>query len=359
MPKRTKLPKIDYSGGTAHTKALIQKANPLLTLSQTELSLAELKILDAYLSRINSHEPDKRTDAFKKGELEQYLGITRILKADLDKRLRNLFQVVEIEDKTKKKGFKLVSLFEEADAEQDDDGLWRITLTCTPAAREYVFNLEKIGYFHYMLGEVLNLKSRYSYVMFLYLKRFSNFKTWEIDLLDLKQVLKCDTVATYQEFKEFNKQVLKRAQQEINEKTSLKFSYEPIKRGRSVGAIRFTVETLPKIDVPDVEPRQLSLFEDKSLDFIGGACTPKNSDVCEFSAEQMEQIRAVLAVIPENKLPENVPGNGDLEFRRYHYLAERYAALNAAEARKKAQGETISNRLAYLVGMLKKDAGIE
>ena len=55
MPKRQKLPKIPtYEGmGINPDNAEIQKARPLQSLSETDLTLPEFKILDAYLARIN------------------------------------------------------------------------------------------------------------------------------------------------------------------------------------------------------------------------------------------------------------------------------------------------------------------
>ena len=144
MPKRKTLPKVPhFEGMGAHSEyAEIQKARPLQSLAESELTLPEFKILDAYLARINSHDPDKRTVRLEKGELEKALGVTEIKQDDLEKRLRHLFQIIEVKDERKRKGFKLINLFEEADAEQDEDGLWQITLTCTSSAREYVFNIE-------------------------------------------------------------------------------------------------------------------------------------------------------------------------------------------------------------------------
>ena len=57
---------------------LIQKSNPLLSLSETGLTLAEFKILDAYLGRINSHDPEKRFIRFEKGEIERLLDVSQI-----------------------------------------------------------------------------------------------------------------------------------------------------------------------------------------------------------------------------------------------------------------------------------------
>lgn len=46
---------------------LVQKSNPLQSLSETKMTLAEFKILDAYLSKIDSHNPEKREVVFDKG----------------------------------------------------------------------------------------------------------------------------------------------------------------------------------------------------------------------------------------------------------------------------------------------------
>ena len=162
-----------------------------MSLSQTNMTLPELKILDAYLDRINSHDEEKRTVQFKKGEIESYLGLSRILKSDLEKRLRHLAQVGRIEDDTKPKGFKLIALFEEIDAWQDNKGLWQISLTCTNKAREYIFNLDNIGYFRYRLKNIINLTSRYSYVLYIYLEQNNFRRSWEIDISDLQTMMKC------------------------------------------------------------------------------------------------------------------------------------------------------------------------
>ena len=167
MPRRKRLPKIpDFTGIPSNEcKLVVQKSNPLKTLSETGMSLVEFKILDAYLSRIDSHNPDKRFVRFEKGELEKILGVKRILKDDLDSRLDGLFKTVTIRDKHKDRGFTKIGLFERAEAKQDDEGLWQVDLVCTPSAMEYIFNIEVMGYLPYMLKNIFELTSRYSYVL--------------------------------------------------------------------------------------------------------------------------------------------------------------------------------------------------
>ena len=350
MPKRKKLPKIpDFEGMGVHSEnAEIQKARPLRSLAETELTLSEFKILDAYLARINSHDPDKRTVKLEKGELEKSLGVSEIKKDDLNKRLRHLFQVIEVKDESKKKGFKLINLFEEADAEQDDDGLWQITLTCTPSAREYVFNVDNIGYLRYRLKNVIGLTSRYSYVLFLYLLDNRFRKTWRIPLAELKKLLGC-TADAYKQYYRFNDLVLKKCYKELTEKTNIRFSYQPIKRSRTVSEVEFTVKTimdeLPKVDDPI--PGQLTFMDPDEIpdnDFGGNLSFLAEACHNEFSDAEMQEIIQILITM---QFPKHQFGEW---FARYHYLAEKYARLGVEASRKK-----ITNRFSYFRKIIMQD----
>ena len=307
MQKCKKVPIIpDYEGmGINPNNAEIQKSRPLQSLSKTDLTLPEFKILDAYLARINSHDSNKRTVRLEKGELEKALGVSEIKQDDLERRLRHLFQIIKVKDDRKRKGFKLINLFEEADAEQDDNGLWQITLTCTSSAREYVFNIENLGYLRYRLKNVINLTSRYSYVLFLYLLDNRFRKVWNIDLVELKALLNC-TADRYKQFKFFNAEILKKCQRELCEKTDIRFSYKPIKSGRKVIAISFSVETIvdkisPVVQtLPDI-PLNSSLEDNYEVNYGSELADLLGSAACddEFTPEQIRVIQdLVIRVFP-------------------------------------------------------------
>lgn len=352
MPKRKKLPKIpDYEGmGARSDFAEVQKARPLQSLSETDLTLPEFKILDAYLARINSHDQNKRTVKLEKGELEKALGVTEIKKDDLSKRLRHLFQVIEVKDDKKRKGFKLINLFEEADAEQDEDGLWQITLTCTSSAREYVFNIDNIGYLRYRLKNVVNLTSRYSYVLFLYLLDNRFRKTWHIDLSDLKALLNCNA-ERYNQFKFFNAEILKKCHKELTDKTDVRFDYKPIKRGRSVSAIEFTVETvadelaLSNADRSDQLPGQLTwdeLGEDNEIDYGGELADLLGGAACddEFSPEEIRVIQDLVLQATHTRD----------HLKMCDYLTHKVHLMNYYHSQK-----PIKNRFSYLKNMIEND----
>ena len=195
--------------------------------------------------------------------------------------------VVKIPDNGVKKGFRLVTLFEEAEAEQDDNGLWKVKLECTQKAMKYFFNVESLGYLRYKLRCITSLTSRYTYIMFIYLEHNRFRKSWEVDLDELKSILACDNEEYAKEFKYFNRDVLKKVHKEMHEKTECRYSYEPVKKGRSVVAIRFTLETLPKLAVEDYDPNQYTIEDwqnGKRDDICHGFSTPEFED---FTDEQL------------------------------------------------------------------------
>ncbi|WP_304433297.1 replication initiation protein [Acutalibacter muris] len=350
MPRRKKLPAIpDYKGtGKVPESLLVQKTNPLMSLSETGLTLAEFKILDAYLARINSHDPDKRFIRLEKGEIERLLGVSQIKAGDLEKRIDNLFQTVTIRDKNLNNGFCKIALFERATCYQDDTGLWQVDLGASPSAMEYIFNPERLGYLRYSLRNVIKLTSRYSYVLFLYLEQNRHMHLrWEVALDELRTLLRC-TADTYKAYYRFNELVLSKCCKELNEKTDCKFTYEPIKRGRTVKAIHFTLKTVAdqldgQISLADIAPAQpvdeddkASTYSTELLGFLASACEFEFDD-----AEMRVLLDLILQLFPHSS-------NGGLE--RFNYLRRKYHLLLMYSDKKK-----ISNRFGYLKSLIKAD----
>lgn len=310
-------------GGLKDTN-LVQKSNPLFSLWKSSLTLSEFKILDIYLSRINSREPDYRTVVFEKGELENLFGVTKINQPELEKRLKHLQSTIL--DIGEGKRIDKITLFERSQAVQDECGLWKIKLTASASAMKYIFNIEKIGYFRYQIRNIINLRSLHSYVLFSFFEyslRGNCKGKFKIELEELKKMLGC-TNATYSEYKEFNKQVLKKCQKEISEKTDISFTYSTIKQNRKVAFIVFEVEkpeteivsepTITSVEPPEHEtttavvpavavPRQAKteLLSYNPGSFLHLCCN-------EFNENQMGEIFRLVseADIPITRLGETV-----------------------------------------------------
>lgn len=343
MPKRTTLPQI-----YGDCNFLVQKSNPLQSLSETKMTLAEFKILDAYLSKINSHNPEERCVTFDKGELESLLGVTQIKNKDLSDRIDNLFKVVTIRDPNKPNKFTKIALFSCAECTQDDDGQWTIKLACSPEAMEYIFNIESIGYLRYRLKNIVNLTSRYSYILYLYLESNRFRGAWTIPLDDLKKML-CCTADTYSEYKRFSTMVLKKCQKELSKKTDIDFDYAALRRGRKVTGVQFILKTSQTDTDSPVEP----LFDDRNeIDWsitYGSERLATLAEGCnyEFNKAEMEQIARVLVRI---NIPCDRTTKSEL-FGKQFYLREKYAALNVIMCKK-----PIKNRFKYFLKMLDSDA---
>lgn len=348
MMARKKIEPIESLGNT--DKLTVQKSKPLFALWQSELTLAEFKILDTYLGRINSHDDEHRTVKFEKGELEELLGVKQLKPQVLDDRLKHLMTTVRIPDENSKRGFTRISLFEKAHAEQDDYGVWEAELTCTETAKQYIFNVEEINYLRYKLKNIVNIKSRYTYIMFLYLWENKYRVTWEIDLSELKAMLNCDNEPTYKEFKRFNDLILKKIHKELCEVTDIQYDYETVKRGRSVVAIRFCYKTRESLDEVDANQITIEQYQED----LNRPLWESLLDGYGFSAEQIEELRGVLALIPRDVLPQSPELYGDLELMRYHHMKNK---VNEIERRDKVK--PIARKYAYLLKLLKNDAEVK
>ena len=77
---------------------------------------------------------------------------------------------------------------------------------------------------------------------------------FDFDLNKLRIYLDCTN--KLEDFRNFERTVLKKAEKEINEKTNIKMSYKKIKTGRSISSILFTFKWNSKADVIDVKTEE-------------------------------------------------------------------------------------------------------
>lgn len=78
--------------------------------------------------------------------------------------------------------------------------------------------------------------------------------SFDFDLNKLRIYLDCTN--KLEDFRNFERTVLKKAEKEINEKTNIKMSYKKIKTGRSITSILFTFKWKSKADVIDVKTEE-------------------------------------------------------------------------------------------------------
>lgn len=328
-------------------KLTIQKSKPLFALWQSELTLAEFKILDTYLGRINSHDDEHRTVKFEKGKLEELLGVKQLKPQVLDDRLKHLMTTVRIPDEDSKRGFTRISLFEKAHVEQDEYGVWEVELTCTETAKKYIFNVEEINYLRYKLKNIIHIKSRYTYIMFLYLWENKYRGTWEVSLDKLKSLLNCENEEYCSQFKVFNDRVLKRVHKEMHKVTDIQYDYETVKRGRSVVAVRFIYKS-KVLEIENMDENQMILEQWQVETGKEKGLWQEPLEPYKLTHEQYDVIWSLLITIPDERLPQSPACYGALELMRYHYMDQKVREI-------KARGN-IKKPYNYLVKIMKGDA---
>lgn len=105
----------------------------------------------------------------------------------------------------------------------------------------YLFDLGQ-KFTQYQLYNILAMKSSFSVRIYELMKSyaFQKSKTFEVD--ELKRLLMVEDVKSYNNFADFKKRVLDKAQEEINELTDLNIYFEPITKGRKTVKVKFRIE---------------------------------------------------------------------------------------------------------------------
>lgn len=112
------------------------------------------------------------------------------------------------------------------------------------------------------LDELLKLKSYSSHRIYWLLKQYNQFRERTIPLDKLKALLGLE--GKYAKSKDFKKYVLNRAQEELV-KTDMAFSFEEIREGLKVKAIRFILEkqSIDEGITENIEHNQEAIFSDQ------------------------------------------------------------------------------------------------
>lgn len=330
---------------------IVQKSLPLFALWKYDITLTEFKILDTYLSKINSHDPDTRVVLFEKGELENIMGVSRIRTPELKEKLKHLMgTVVELPDEDESDGFRVVTLFEEAKAEQDENGIWQVKLACTQPAIKYFFNIENIRYLRYKLKCITSITSRYAYILFTYLEHNRYKNSWIVDLEELKEILACQNEETYKEYKRFNDRLLKRVQKELHEKTECRFEYEAVRKGRSVAAIKFIMKPIDAVTVDDVIPEDNVIEYDDTIPGI----VYRYKEICnsKFTINQLASIHGALSSCV---IPDDIKGSNDDE-KYFYYFQKIISKFALVENQAINSGAPIKNPVQYIIKMIENDS---
>lgn len=215
----------------------VVKSNDMIRYSRYALSVQEQKFIIYLISQIQENDSETKAYEFTIKEMFEIFGIQNCNKnysdfKDIIKHLSdNSFWV-------KTPGHeKLCRWIKDVDIYDAENGGKTVSLKIDATLRPYLVGLKE-SFTKYELSAILAMESKYSVRMYEWLKSYAYYGNCEITVEQLKMYLQTDK---YKEYKAFNANVIKKSVDEINKYTDINVAYEPIREGRSIASLRFTI----------------------------------------------------------------------------------------------------------------------
>lgn len=220
------------------TDLIIRKSHQIIEAGY-KLSLAEQRIILLSLAKLDNRDlTQSKVTLYVKDYAESFglsetSAYTELQKAS--KRLYDRSIILHGEDETTE--FRWIE-----SRTRYHKGEGRISFEFSRRVIPYLFELDKrLGYTQYHLLSVSGFNSVYSIRLYELCKKIQGMANQVVDVDDIRRILMLED--KYSQYRELNKFVLKVAITEINEKSDLFVDVEPIKRGRTIVALKFTIKS--------------------------------------------------------------------------------------------------------------------
>ena len=310
----------------------VEKRNDLNEIRTKHMTMQQLRFFAIYLSRINARDESTRRVRFPLADFQKIMGLGRLNIANLKAATDGLLcQIVHLPNKNG--GYKSFQLFKECTVDKAPDGEWFVEIDAHDKALPMFFDFKE-KYFTYDVGNVLRLGSSNQMRMYEILKQRQTLRQPVIiQLQELRELLGLDD-DKYTRYQDFRVRILDKAQKELAEQTDIKFTYEPVKKGRKIAALAFNIQRndlkFPQMCIeeyiaalPDPEEAEDDAPE-SDADTTGGGDLYADALPDSLSAAEVEAPRA-LAV-------EHVDAGGglaDAELKVFDYLSEKTRLMYA------------------------------
>ena len=124
--------------------------------------------------------------------------------------------------------------------------------------KECIFKLER-EFTKYLIKNIRPMKSVYSIRLYELLKQHENFGKRTFNINELKELLQTPNY----DYNNFDRNILLKAQKEINEHSDIEIKYKPKRKGRSYATIEFLIKINPK-NKEETEQDELPNIPDES-----------------------------------------------------------------------------------------------
>ena len=230
---------------------MVWKSNDLVRTATYEMTTRELKLLVVAISRIQQRSHDAFGPVVVTvRELAELLELKcDAVYSDIKAMAETLTgRVVRLHD-PETKTHKWTNWCDVVYAE----GSGCVQILFRDALKTHLLQLAEY-FVRYGLDNILRLSSTYHIRLYEFLKSWESFgKPRVVEMAELRRILGADAKG-YDQYFVLNGAVLKPAAEAINKFTDVRFNYRPVKQGRTVSAVQFTIKSPPQPELPFGEP---------------------------------------------------------------------------------------------------------
>lgn len=222
---------------------LVTKSNKLVEANyKSRLTIREQKIILYLISKVQKDDSDFKTYTLSIKDFSEMMGLEGSPKyGEIEKITKNLLsKVIEIYEED---GLLQIHWLNKV---KYNDGKGTVSFSFPSELKPYLLMLKR-EYTSYKLKNILELKSGYSIRVYEILKKWETIRHIKIELEKLKEMIGIDN--KYSEYSNFKLRVLNRAQKELEKNTDISFTYDEIKEGRKVVALKFHIKSKSKVDI--------------------------------------------------------------------------------------------------------------
>ena len=290
--------------------------------SNYDLSLEEQKVILTLASTVNPDDEEFKPYKFNISEFMELFGVdTKTKYVEIPKITKELMKkVFEIREENK---IIQVAWLSSATYEK---GSGCVELEISPKLKPYMLQLKEL-YTQYRLGNILNMKSKYSPRLYELIKAndFKKQKHFQIEVDKLRDLFKADDI--YPFYADFKRYILLKGQKELRKYADLTFEFEEIKTGRKVTSLKFFIianEATYNKDVKGLPVKENKNSKEKALEFESSSLrSVMDSSITNLDIQKIYDA-----------------GNGDIEkiLKVYFY----------------SRDKQVDNLVGYMIGILKK-----
>lgn len=231
------------------TNKLIKKANELVE-SRYKFDIWETRVFAKMITLINKSDEDFKTYRIYIKEIQDDFGLTKNkdaytrLKEGARRLMRRILKV-SYEDK---EGTKVLETPVIIGLETVLDGKSFIDVSFHPNMKPFLLQL-KSQFLMYDIRNILKISSVYSIRIYELLKQYEKIGKRTFMVEELKDILQvADKYPLYANFKQ---RIIKKSQKDLMKHTDISFTFEEIKKGRSVEKIKFFIHQNGQATTPD------------------------------------------------------------------------------------------------------------